>query len=537
MLLGCSSGSNNNNTPPEDTVSPLGLEVQLDSGTVRGREHPESDVWEWLAIPFAAPPVGELRWKAPRPAVAWEGVRDAVEFGNPCPQWDRVDPVVIGDEDCLQLNVWRPRSDERDLPVYVWIHGGSNTSGSNDLSVYQGDRLAQQSNMVVVAIQYRLGALGWLYYPPLHTGDPQDDSGNYGLLDIIRSLEWVRDNIAGFGGDAGNVIVTGESAGAINIMSLLLSEQAGGLFHKAIIQSGIPLSNTPEEGVAGAVTLIDNLLALEGVTETPLTGEQLAQRLRQTQAAELVMEYEGPTGAYADGSVIPSAGAELFVNGGQVNKVPVIVGTNRDEYKLWTNPLTYNALPDASDELRAAVGRYVSDLWRVVGADQFATDLTAADDQPAVYVYRFSWGSPDAEGNSPLPLGLGQTLGAHHAMEIPFVLGNWEEWVDPRGTPLLFTPDNAAGREALSAAIMQYFAAFARSGNPNGDNLPAWEAFSAGAGFKALQLDISLVDNSPRLTADTETWTVASVLADLDANVMEPLRTEVLAMLAEMGWQ
>lgn len=539
LLLACSGGSNSNHSGAGAEPSPeaLGLEVALESGVAKGREHPESTVWEWLGIPFAKPPIGDLRWKAPLAPESWEGVRDTVSFGSECPQTGRTDDTVFGDEDCLHLNVWRPRSDERDLPVYVWVHGGSNTSGANNWSSYQGDRVAQNSNMVVVSIQYRLGALGWLYSDSLHNGDPLDDSGNYGLLDIIESLKWVQGNIAAFGGDPDNVIITGESAGAINIMNLLVSELASDLFHKAIIQSGIPHNSTLAEGNAGANSLADKLFELAGGdSSADLADDEIASILRGASAAELVTLYGGPTAAYLDGTVIPLEGLALVETGEQINKVPIIVGTNKDEFKLYTNPLVSDAFSQLSEEVRDGLGRYASDLWRVLGADKFATGLTSAPDQPEVYVYRFNWGSPNDDGRSPLPGDFGATLGAHHAMEITFVLGNWEEWVDPQGTAILFTEENALGRENLSNAITTYFAAFARSGNPNGDNLATWEPFSTQGDFKAIVFDVDLLDSSAKMTVDTEVWTVDSVLAHLDENLVEPTRSAVLLLLSIIGW-
>ena len=227
---------------PAEQLAPLDSLVQLEAGKLSGQTDAETATWEWLGVPFAQPPVDALRWRAPLAEQNWEGVREATNFPSACPQFDR-SRAVIGAEDCLYLNVWRPQTQQRDLPVYVWVHGGSNTSGSIDVDFYQGGTIAERSNMVVVSIQYRLGALGWLHYAPLQNGDANDDSGNYGTLDIIRSLQWIKDNITSFGGDPTNVTVTGESAGAINIISLLMAEQASGLFEKAVIQSGLPITS------------------------------------------------------------------------------------------------------------------------------------------------------------------------------------------------------------------------------------------------------------------------------------------------------
>jgi len=254
--------------------------------------------------------------------------------------------------------------------------------------------------------------------------------------------------------------------------------------------------------------------------------------MRDRSAAELVASAgELPWYAVADGTVIPLRGARLFDTGQHVNKVPTIVGTNRDEFKFYTT--LWNQFPDVTQEVRDAIGRYVSDLWRVRGADQFAVNITKAPDQPEVYVYRFNWGAPDEAGDSPLPGKSGESLGAHHVAQIPFVFGNWDEWIDPLYTNVFYTDDNAEGRKNLSEAIMKYFAAFAHSGNPNGDNLPAWEPFSIDGAFKAIVFDVNLVDSSPKITADNDIFTLESILADIDAKLEEPARSAVLEVVLD----
>jgi len=240
-----------------------------------------ADTWVWKAIPFATPPVGELRWQAPHDPEPWSGIREETEFCNWCPQFSsEFDPSnntmhLAGNEDCLYLNIWRPQSEEIHLPVYLWIHGGGNSVGS--ASIYDGSILASTSNLIVITIQYRLGPFGWFTHPALRQGESAlDDSGNYGTLDIIKALEWVRDNINAFGGDPNNVTIAGESAGAINVLSLIISPAASSLFHKAIAQSGL-LSPVPlSAGDSYANTVIEALLANDG------TPEDQAQSVRES---------------------------------------------------------------------------------------------------------------------------------------------------------------------------------------------------------------------------------------------------------------
>ena len=533
LLTACSDGNS-----PKAVVGPaevpLEESVVLASGPILGQASIRADTWEWLGVPFAAAPVGELRWKAPREVAPWTDTLAAQAFGPECPQFNFFG-AFVGEEDCLYLNVWRPRSQQRGLPVMVWIHGGSNNWQAADWSMYNGARLAAAANIVVVTIQYRLGLLGWLYYPPLQDGDSDDNSGNFGTLDQIAALRWVQDNISLFGGDPDNVTAAGESAGAGDILALMLSQRATGLFHKAIVQSAGVVVTSTEAAASDADRLVDQLMATEGVTERPLTDPELAAYLRGKSAQEIITNNAPDiTAVFGDGHVIPAAGLELFASGDFPGKVPLLIGTNKDEYKLYTNPVGFNVLPDASDELRAAVGRYVSDLWRVAAADDIATELRALDDYPDIYVYRFNWGSPDADGNSPLPGNFGPTGGAHHAAEIPFMFGNWDTFLLDEYKDLLFTEDNAASREAISGVMVDYWGSFVRQGDPNGSSQPPWPPWSnAASGFKAIVLDVNYDDNQPLIGEDHSVWTVDSVLAEVQANVAEPLLSELMPYLED----
>ena len=214
------------------------LVVQTRFGRVQGFADDEGTL-VWKSIPYAAPPVGELRWRAPRDPAPRPGIRVSRSFGSGCTQFNPLVGGIRGSEDCLTLNIWRPASPETGLPVYLWIHGGGNTIGSSVMvNEYRGNRVARASQVVFVSINYRLGPFGWFTLPALREGvSPEDDSGNYGTLDIIHALRWIRDNIAAFGGDPATVAVTGESAGASNVLSLMVSPLAEGLFHRAVSQS------------------------------------------------------------------------------------------------------------------------------------------------------------------------------------------------------------------------------------------------------------------------------------------------------------
>jgi para-nitrobenzyl esterase len=306
------------------------------------------------------------------------------------------------------------------------------------------------------------------------------------------------------------------------------------LFHKAVVQSAGGSVTDTADGVRAAGELLDSLMALEGMTPDPMTDAELAGYLRGKSAEEIIRSNPGTPAIFGDGHVLPAAGYNLFESGDFPNRVPLMIGTNKDEFKLYTNPVGYNLLPDASAELRELVGRYVSDLWRVTGADSIAATLRNLDDYPNIYVYRFNWGSPDANGNSPLPFPFGPTAGAHHGAELPFMFGNWDTFLIDEYKDILYNDDNAASREAMASVMVDYWGSFIRQGNPNGGNLPAWPPWSNAEGaVKAIVLDIDYVDNSPAITEDFERWTVSSVLADVEANVEEPLLSQLMPYLQQ----
>jgi para-nitrobenzyl esterase len=544
FLVACSDGSDQSPpgsntsvdeviTPEPEPLAPLGLEVTLSSGPIAGRESDRAASWEYLGIPYAAPPVGDLRWRAPQSVTPWTDVMDSTTLPDFCPQFLYFSGEFAGSEDCLYLNVFRPQSEERDLPVLVWIHGGGNNNGDTgqETPVYNGARMAQRGNLVVVTIQYRLGALGWLYSSALQGDDPVENSGNYGTLDIIETLKWVQANAGAFGGDANNVTIAGESAGGANVLTLVISDLAQGLFHRGIVQSLGGSVNDTQRVSEQAEVLVDDLMALEGAPEFQMSEEELADYLRNLDA-ETLLSVARTSEIIGDGVVIPTEGYGVLDTGNFPNKVPLLFGTNKDEQKLYTNPLGFNAYPDSSDELRAAVGRYLSDAWRVSGADALASRLRQLDDMPDLYVYRFNWGSTDEDGNSPLPGDFGDTGGAFHSAEISFMMGNEDIFIFPDFTSIFFTEDNQQSRETMADIMVSYWSNFARSADPNGNSLPVWEPWSnSQAGFKAVTLDVNYADNSPRVEPDNTVFTEQSVYDEANANLQGAVLAEVLQRL------
>jgi len=471
--------------------------VATENGDVKGFED-DANTWVWKAIPFASPPVGELRWKAPQDPDPWSGIREETEFCDSCPQFfvgiDQIDTnaQLAGNEDCLCLNIWRPQSQETDLPVYFWIHGGGNSVGT--AQIYPGNILASKSNVVVVTIQYRLGPLGWFTHPALRNGESAlDDSGNYGTLDMIKALEWVRDNINAFGGDPNNVTIAGESAGAIDVLSLMISPLASGLFHRAIAQSGLlsPVSVTAGDSYAN--TVIEALLVNDG------TPEDQAQGVRESMTDTEIEEYlrskttedffaaltPGIFGMIAnpnvfmDGIVIHEDGADALNDPATYNQVPVILGTNLEETKLFL--FFMSEQPIRRPLVYQAMARVTSDRWKVSGVDTLATMMSAHGSQPDVYAYQFLYGAYRMFGYNAWPTdvdGINYALGigSSHSLEIPFFWGNHQWFLF---NDLLFREDNRLGREALSDAMIAYVAQFARTGNPNGiGSSPEWIPWS-----------------------------------------------------------
>jgi para-nitrobenzyl esterase len=515
----------------------------------------------WRGIPYAAPPFGGLRWRAPQPPESWEGVREALTTGNACPQFASVfagEPRdkkgVMGDEDCLYLDVYAPRmepgdvaSGESRLPVMVWIHGGGNSIGR--ASFYDGGKLAATHELVVVVIHYRLGPFGWFRHAALRGAGTRaaDRSGNFGTLDTIRALEWVQENVAVFGGDPGNVTVFGESAGGRNVLSLLLSPLARGLFHRAVIQSGGMGGATIEEAEAYAdadppghpyssaeilVTLLvgDGTEADEAAARSraaSMNASELESYLRGKSRQEILMAYvedpSSPPGmlnfpqVFHDGWVLPREQAIARLARGAYNQVPVILGTNRDENKLFMafDPelarWRLGLFPKPLDENRyQAQAEHQANAWKARSVDRPAALMRAAQG-PSVYAYRWDW---DEEVSLPFLYDGPKMLGASHGFEIPFVFGHWNLGPDTR---LIFGRGSREGRERLSGEMMSYWAEFAYSGSPGrgrgGDLLewPAWDD-SSEAAPRYIVFDTP-ADGGLRLAS--ETFTVEKVVAQL----------------------
>jgi para-nitrobenzyl esterase len=451
---------------PVKAAADFGTLVQTKSGKVQGIS--ESDVVVFKGIPFAKPPVGALRWLQPQPVPPWHGVIDASEFRADCVQPLAAAPASVAtSEDCLYLNIWRPASaTEKPLPVMVWIYGGGLVQGG--ASLYPGDCLARR-NLVFVSFNYRLGRFGFFAHPALARETPAAPRGNYGYMDQIAALQWVQRNIAAFGGDPSNVTIAGESAGGGSVLVMLTSPTARGLFHRAILQSpGIPTARAgvmPLRDLADAESLAVNYARTLGITGDDQAALASLRAIPATTLNEGVEWYQSPV---MDGRLVAEA-PERVLHAGRQAKVPVIVGANdldmadgqansKDELFAAFGPLALQArtlYDPEGDASLAALNQSVLADRTMVEPSRHLAELTTMAGQPA-YLYRFSY-VPDVR-RTEIP-------GATHASEIVFAFDRVAAAMKGEAT---------AADIAMGQAMSGYWAAFVRTGDPNGGNRREW---------------------------------------------------------------
>ena len=444
----------------------------------------ENGAHSWRAVPFAAPPEGDLRWRAPRPPAEWDGVREATIFAERCMQLSNrlnagegIKPgKILGSEDCLYLDIYAPADAVgKDLPVMVWVHGGANVWGRS--SSYDGSSLAKNEDVIIVMVQYRVGPFGFFAHELLRNDaqTPEGKAANFALLDLIASLQWVRDNIPAFGGDADNVTIFGESAGGANVAALLASPLATGLYERAIIQSGSFASASLGDAETGHKNSSAKIVERIGATN--------AGELRQVAAEDLFDAYKDGAFAFldmptmiADGVTIPDYPLrDAFTSLDSFTAVPVITGTNRDEMKFFYfgDPRfvkrKFFLFPAPRDSVvYDRLNHYMARIWRIQSVDQPAAAMTAAGHDD-VYAYRFDW---DESGKLFLS-DFGELVGAGHAVEIPFIFNRFK-FFGERYDKTFFTQETQTSREALSRAMGAYWANFARTGDPGAAGGPDW---------------------------------------------------------------
>ena len=460
--------------------------AKIDSGQLEGEVlDAESGLRVFRGIPFAAPPVGDLRWRPPQPAKSWQGARDATQFGAICPQLPML-AALTGEkfpatsEDCLYLNVWTRAKEGDSLPVMVWIHGGGLSLGWSNQQLYEGSALARRG-VVLVSINYRLGPLGFLAHPELSKESPKGASGNYGFLDQVAALEWVQRNIEAFGGDPSQVTIFGESAGGTSVHALMASPLAKGLFHRAIAESAwVTETNVAHQKEASpAVASAEEL----GVTWSKRLADDGAAlslaRLRELDPATMVQK-TGQDGFQptitVDGWFMPASSEERFT-AGQQHDVPFMAGTNADEGTMFLAMLpiadrqTFLTqlkelygdqaskvadLYPSSDpkELRDQLNHYYTDTWFLRGTRNMLIGMSKVS-APA-YQYWFT------RKNPALP-----AWGAHHGAELGYVFNTLEgEAYSERD-------------HELATTMIDYWVQFAKTGDPNLEGLTPWPKFEA----------------------------------------------------------
>lgn len=504
------------------------LIVQTASGPVKGAYSTVApDIQTFKGIPFAAPPVGNLRWRNPQPVTAWEDVREATEFGSRCyqPTFEQgfyaMEPQPTS-EDCLFLNVWTSASSsDAQMPVMVWIHGGAFIMGSGAEKVYHGDRLAQDG-VVVVTVNYRLGLMGFFAHPALSAESETGVSGNQGLYDQIAALQWVHDNIAAFGGDPDNVTIFGESAGSISVCYLVATPLANGLFQKAIGQSGGCFAKHPTLNESGEEF---PLLATPGVQDTSgygvgkrvakvLSGDtdgtsaiaQMREMSPEEIAAKLVEQQVNVPwrSIYVDGVMFPEQMRVLMSDGG-ANRVHTIVGSTKDEGVMLWPQIPETPIEDWQASIRTNTPKFAELLIAAYAEDAQNSTKTATQEMMSdaiftaemrtwaqhverqgknAYVYIFNHAPPID--------GMGRSLGAFHGGEIQYVFQSHAGENADDGQPVLWEPSD----RTVANLMRQYWVNFASTGDPNGDGLPEWPRYMASSN------QTLAIEEKPNVVAD-----------------------------------
>ena len=484
----------------------LAEQVQVTTGWLEGLD--QAGVSAFLGIPYAAPPVGPLRWKAPRDPAPWTGVRPATELKSPCAQLGNLFSTAplkkygkpFGSEDCLYLNVWNSKAPQASLkPIVFFIHGGSNSMGTINDPNYDGTRFSKETQTLIVTVGYRLGFLGSFYSSFLSSGNPLDDSGNQVTLDLLKALQWVQTNAAAFGADPNNITIMGQSAGCINVWGLLQSPLAKGKFQKAVCLSGLPnayptaVAEIKSQSFIARLLLRDGLAATLEAAQSLLAGQEKAwvqdYLIHKTTEDILAVPAELiPIQHVTDGTVLPSGGF-IDLTTGKFNRVPLILGTTADEGTLlvditqpgfsqsdfWKlensgrtnlspldliNVLEYVPFQAASKAASASVD---------VALDRMSDALTLY--LPKLYRSKFTW--------KDLPSPWGEVFGSFHSLDLMVLLGNF---ITDRENDVRFAwgVENQSSREKLHSEMIQEFKSFFLTGMPTKD----WQPWNKDESYK-----------------------------------------------------
>jgi para-nitrobenzyl esterase len=472
--------------PAAAADSPL---LNVTGGQIRGAQLDKGGA-VFKGVPFAQPPVGDLRWREPVPVKPWPGVRDATAFGAACAQNSGGKMLESSSEDCLFLNVWTPEWPVKSRrPVMVWMHGGGNYGGTASTPNFDGESLARRG-VVLVTANYRLTIFGWFAHAELTRESPHHASGNYGLMDQIAALRWVHDNISRLGGDPNNVTIFGQSAGAVDVNVLMTSPLAKGLFQKVAAESGTVTRNPDDETMK--MTALGTLMMVRsgalGISDAPAlaeaekTGQRLAEsvkaaslkQLREMPAADLLKATAAPrmsigpaNGVVVDGWVLPKAPAEVFASG-QEQHVPLLIGNNSRER---TPPdVTREQLKSAMQAMYGPLAPRAFTLYPAGASDplygnqaaQWVVDTMYRCPVVAQLVWHAGAGNASFEYQFDLSVAGREALGSTHGAEVGHLFGR-------------------VGANNTSDAMQQYWTNFAKTGNPNGGGLPQWPKFDAAA--------------------------------------------------------
>ena len=493
----------------DDETVATELVVQTASGPLQGANSLIAPgVRAFKGIPFAAPPIGDLRWQTPQPVAAWDEVRDATEFGSRCYQptieqgFYAMEPQPTS-EDCLYLNVWtNATASDAQLPVMVWIHGGAFIMGSGSETIYHGDRLAQHG-VVVVTVNYRLGLMGFYAHPALSAESETGVSGNQGLYDQVAALQWVQNNIAAFGGDPDNVTIFGESAGSISVCYLVATPLAKGLFQKAIGQSGgcfakhPTLTESSEEFLLLATPGVqDNSGYAVGRSVAAALGEDLDEEdaiahMRDMSPEEIATKLAEQQvnvpwrSIYVDGVMFPNQ-MRLLMSGGGSNHVDTIVGSTKDEGVMLWPEIPEAPLEAWESNLRSNAPKYAEQLIAAYSEDAQKSTKTATQEMmsDAIFTSEMRTWAQHVENqgknvfvyvfNHAPPLdGLGRSLGAFHGGEIQYVFQSHAGEDAEDGMPVLWDESD----RTVANLMRQFWVNFARTGDPNGESLPDWPRY------------------------------------------------------------
>jgi para-nitrobenzyl esterase len=522
-------------------ISANDLNISTTSGNSLGFQ--TNGVNNWDDIPYAKPPVGDLRWRAPKEIFSNELILPRID--NFCVQkpsgmggseFDG-DEFFSGSEDCLYLDIKAPKNKPNELlPVMFWIHGGGNTSGLKD--IYDFSKMVRKHNVIVVTINYRLGPFGWFTHPSIQgLQDNNDKSSNFGTLDIIAALEWVKSNISLFGGDPDNVTIFGESAGGHNVLSLLVSKKAKGLFHKAISQSGYTTSISPEKAYRQSKSsptsehtswkIVNKVLEkTKSLPQKNLTDIEIRKILKKLDARDFFINYSDRPSYQeiplltADGISIPFDGLKNSLsNKNHINIVPTIAGSNKDEVKLWLASAEYFVGLEYSffgsllgvprvvlkDEAAFELfNSYRSRAWKLRGVDNPLRSLAYAGNND-LYAYRYDW---DDHRKWPVA-NFKKLIGAAHATEIPLLAGN-NKLVGDYG--FLIYPKGPS-KSFLSKNMMSFWANFAKTGKPGiSSNKQEWIKYN---GLNKIDSNFMILDNRKNLKMSKDQNSFRSLVNDL----------------------